>query len=126
MEFRASKLGVSEDILFAGYLNTNELLQLYDQADVFVSTLTGTSLREAGLKRLPIVAYEVDWQKDLLVHEVTALFAPVNNPVKLAEQVSRLFKNTKLKKHISDNFYNEATTRWNRNNIKDSLIKIFQ
>ena len=63
----AAELGVSEHLVFAGNVDQASLAQLYANAAVVISPLTGRALSEAALGGAPIVAYDLDWQGDLIV-----------------------------------------------------------
>jgi glycosyltransferase involved in cell wall biosynthesis len=126
MEQRAHEFGVSKSIKWLGFVPSRDLANVYRCAAVFVSTITGTALREAGLCRLPIVAYEVDWVRRLLKHEETALLVPAGDGAALAAAVRRLLTDRRLREHIAENFSKEAQKRWDPCLIKFALRKTFE
>jgi glycosyltransferase involved in cell wall biosynthesis len=126
MRIQAQQLGVVEDIDWLGFVPSDDLGKVYAEADVFLSTVTGTSLREAGLAGLPIVGYDADWVRMLLTHEKTALLVPVGDPEALAAQVARILENEQLRQRIAIAFCQEARGRWNKNLIASGLRATFE
>jgi glycosyltransferase involved in cell wall biosynthesis len=63
---RARALGILEHVRFAGNQNQRALAQLNAHAAAVLSPLTGRALSEAALGAAPIVAYDLDWQSDLI------------------------------------------------------------
>lgn len=126
MKRRADELGVSDSIEWLGFVLSGDLASVYRRATAFVSTVTGTALREAGLCGLPIVAYEVDWVRRLLKHEETALLVPAGDGHALADAVKRLLSDEPLRLRIAEKFAQEARRRWDPRSIENALHHTFQ
>lgn len=62
----AAALGLAARVKFIGNQNQAGLAQLNAHAAVVVSPLTGRALSESALAGAPIVAYDLDWQGDLI------------------------------------------------------------
>lgn len=125
LEKMAFDLGVSNQVRFIGYVLNSELPKYLLNSDIFVSTLTGTSLREAALCGLPIVAYNHDWVVGLLQHEINALLVNVGEYEAMAKQVLHLYTDVKLQKSLSENIKSLANKLWTTTNLKESLKKAF-
>lgn len=125
LERRSRELGVAGDIEWLGHVANENLPELYARADVFVSTVTGTALREAGLMGIPIVGYRLDWVQDLLRDGETALLVPLNRPDLLAEKVAMVLTDDTLRKGIASAFYKVASARWRLENIRVGLAEVF-
>lgn len=97
----AERLGVLEMVHFVGIIPNAELPSRLAEADAFVSTLTGTSLREAALCGLPLVAYDRDWVHGFLQHEVTALMVPSGDIEALAVSIIRLMSDVDLRERLA-------------------------
>jgi glycosyltransferase involved in cell wall biosynthesis len=126
LEALAESLGVKEYIRFVGFLPNEELADYYNQSDIFVSPLTGNSLREAALFALPIVAYEMDWVIGVFQHDENILFAEPGNPKDMGQQVIRLFKEPELAFHIGQRAKELAWKIWGESNIKKELAQSFE
>ena len=98
----------------------------YRRACIFVSTVTGTALREAGLIGTPIVAYNVDFVGELLRDGETAFLARAGDPEDLARKVSYALSHPPLLSRIGEAFRNEAHNRWPLENISRGLTEAFE
>jgi glycosyltransferase involved in cell wall biosynthesis len=63
---QARAIGAGEFVVMPGNVDQERLSQLLAQATVVVSPHTGRALSEAALAAAPIVAYDVDWQGELI------------------------------------------------------------
>ena len=126
LEELAEQLGVKEHVTFIGYLPSDQIANYYNKADIFVSPLTGNSLREAALFGLPIVAYEMDWVVQLFKHNEDILFAEPGNPQDMARQVIRLLKEPDLAARVGGNARELAWRAWGNTGIKEELARSFE
>lgn len=69
----ATELGVGEHVIFAGNQNQDWLSRVIPLAAMVLSPHTGRALSEAALANVPVVAYDIDWQAELIENEVTGL-----------------------------------------------------
>jgi len=126
LEKLSRELGVEDSIKFIGYLPNEQLADYYSEADIFVSPLTGNSLREAALFGLPIVAYEMDWVVGMFRHNKNILFAKPGDPRDMAQQVIRLLRDPELAIHIGQNTREFAWKTWGDTNIEEELAHSFE
>ena len=124
LEVMTKDLGLVSSVVFHGSVENSDLPELLVGVDAFVSTLTGTSLREAALCRLPILAYDRDWIHGLLVHEETALLIAPGDIEGFANAVIRLAENPQLRQTLADNVYQLALTFWSVSALKDALAEL--
>lgn len=82
--------GVREHVVFAGNQNQEWLSRIIPLASVVVSPHTGRALSEAALGNVPVAAYDIDWQSELIENEITGLLVPHPDQKKLSEAVERL------------------------------------
>ena len=61
---------------FAGNRSQDWLLRVLPLSGVVISPLTGRALSEAALASVPVVAYDIDWQGELIENEKTGLLVP--------------------------------------------------
>lgn len=122
----ARSYGVDNMVNFIGYVKNEELPHHLLRADVFVSTLTGTALREAAVCGLPIVAYNLDWIVGLLEHEKNALLVTPGDFEGLAYQVMRLYKDSEFRKKLSESSKSLALSLWTPTNMRENLKEIFE
>jgi glycosyltransferase involved in cell wall biosynthesis len=126
LERLAAEIGVRDAIDFAGFIKSEDLVGYYRHADVFVSPLTGTSLREAALCGTAVAAYEMDWVKGFLMEGENALLAEPKNVVDLAAQVTRLLNDKPLREKIASNLQKLALECWRPEKVRDSMKQAFE
>ncbi len=119
----AISLGVDGFIEFLGTVENGRLPEEYVCADVFLSPLTGTSLREAALCGTPTVAYNIDWAADLFVHRENILFAERGDYEKLGESVILLRKDEMLRKKLSSNIRKVAESTFLMSPLHGDFVK---
>jgi glycosyltransferase involved in cell wall biosynthesis len=84
-----ASLGVGDRLVFAGNQNQASLAQLMPQAAAVLSPLTGRALSECALGGAAIVAYDLDWQSDLIQTGATGELVPFRDPDGLAAAAAR-------------------------------------
>jgi glycosyltransferase involved in cell wall biosynthesis len=77
-------------VVFPGNLKQEALQQLYAHAAVVISPLTGRALSEAAFGSAPIVAYDLDWQSDLIESGVTGELVPFRDAAAMAAAALKL------------------------------------
>jgi glycosyltransferase involved in cell wall biosynthesis len=125
MQHRAMIAGLSARVNFRGVVANSDLPAILAGSQVFLSTLTGTSLREAALCKLPIVAYDCDWVSGLLVDEETALLVPRGDTEAMADAVQRLAVDRSLREKLASNIKTLADSLWSPASLKESLALAF-
>lgn len=126
LEVRAEQLGVADAIEWLGFVPSDQLPNIYCSADIFISTNTGTALREAGLACLPVVGYNIDWVRQLLLHGRTALLCEADDAVGLADNVARVLHDETLRHELAGAFHKLALALWAPENISLALREVFQ
>lgn len=125
LEEKAQELGLASMIEWAGYVASDQLPSVYGRADIFISTNTGTALREAGLACLPIVGYNIDWVRQLLAHGETAMLCEPGDAAGLANNVMLLLRDDELREKIAEAFHHLARGRWAPEKIDLALRETF-
>jgi glycosyltransferase involved in cell wall biosynthesis len=85
--------GVSDSVIFIGNQNQTTLAQLNTFASVIISPLTGRALSEAGLCGGAIVAYDLDWQGDIILNNKTGCLIPFREWENMAVSAMKLINN---------------------------------
>lgn len=97
----ATALGIKDHVFFAGNQNQDWLSRVIPLASVVLSPHTGRALSEAALCCVPIVAYDIDWQAELIENEVTGLLITYPNLNKFSEAVERFLKDDVFAKKMA-------------------------
>lgn len=125
LENLAKETGVENMIDFLGWKANNELPKYFKQADAFVSSSAGGSLREAALCGLPVVSYDSDWIKGLLKDRETFLAVTPENFSEMADKVLVLMNDRELHEKLSHNLKTFAWNYWSDVNMEKSLHEIY-
>ena len=83
-------LGLEDAVLLVGERNQEWIAAALAAASVVVSPLTGRALVEAALSATPIVAYDVEWQSELIADGVTGRLVAYRDTDAMAEAISDL------------------------------------
>jgi glycosyltransferase involved in cell wall biosynthesis len=81
----AGKLGVADEVVMPGSLDQGQLALLYPSAAAVISPHTGRALAEAGLGAAPVVAYDVDWQGEVIETGKTGILVEHGNLEAMSE-----------------------------------------
>lgn len=111
------------DVVFYGRIPLEELPKFYKQATIFVSPLTGSSLREAAICKTPIVAYDIDWVSSFKSGE--KLLLAKKDPKDLAKKVKELLDDKVLQKKLIDEMNIFVNKNWTVDAIR-SEAKIYE
>lgn len=125
LEQLADEAGVSQHIELRGWQTPAQLIHEYQSADIFLSPLTGTALREAGLLGLPVVAYDIDWVHEVLEHRRTAMLVPRRDISAFASAVYELAGSEALRVQLAESLRAFAAQRWSPSLLAHALHEAF-
>lgn len=84
---------LNDRVLLCGSRTQEWLASVLPRVSVVLSPLTGRALTEAALAGAPVVAYDVDWQSEIIEHGVTGLLAPFGDVKALTARAEYLLAN---------------------------------
>jgi glycosyltransferase involved in cell wall biosynthesis len=87
---------------FIGNQNQRALAQLNAHAAVVLSPLTGRALSESALGAAPIVAYDLDWQSDLIQTGITGELVQFRRADLLASSAIKLLRDRSYAQRMGD------------------------
>jgi glycosyltransferase involved in cell wall biosynthesis len=108
MEALAETLGVTGEIVLCGNRDQEWLARVAPAVAAIVSPSTGRALAEAALAGAPIVAYDVDWQRELIESGVTGELVPLGDHVGLADAVERILADPERARRLGRNVRERA------------------
>lgn len=83
-------LGLEKSVIFAGTRNQEWIARVLPRAAVIVSPHMGRALAEAALSAVPIVAYDYDWQSEVVIDEETGHLVADGDWLQMMERTERL------------------------------------
>lgn len=86
----AESLGVGDRLVIGGNQNQHALAQLNAHCALVISPLTGRALSESALGGAPLVAYDLDWQGDLVCDGETGALVPFRDVAALTEAAAAM------------------------------------
>jgi glycosyltransferase involved in cell wall biosynthesis len=107
-QLKASGAATEGAAVFPGNLTQGQLAALYPAAAVVVSPHTGRALTEAALGGAAVVAYDVDWQAELIDSGVTGLLVPHGDVDAMTAAVARLLGDPKLAADLGERLRSRA------------------
>ena len=99
----AEELGVSDQIVFCGNKDQDWLNRVIPKVAVVVAPLTGRALAEAALGEAPIVAYDTDWQNEIIEHGITGELVPYLDYSSMADSIEKILKDDEYANKIGAN-----------------------
>ena len=97
---QARALGVADALVMPGNVDQQRLAQLFAQAAVIVSPHTGRALSEAALAAAAIVAYDVDWQGELIETGRTGILVKHGDVGGMAKAAIELLSDKQLREKL--------------------------
>lgn len=101
LQVLASQLQVSNQVLFVNDINPEEMFVFYKYAELFVSASRyeafGIVMLEAGAANIPVIATQTMGATEIIVDSVNGRLVPLENPDLMAQAISKLIYNDKLK-----------------------------
>jgi glycosyltransferase involved in cell wall biosynthesis len=92
----AEQLGVGNLLVMAGTRSQEWLADVFSNAAVHVCPQAGRALSEGALAAVPTVAYDIDWQRELIETDITGFLVPYRDVRALALAAKRLIDDRPL------------------------------
>jgi glycosyltransferase involved in cell wall biosynthesis len=115
----ARELGVDDALVLAGNLTQADLAILYPAAAVVISPHTGRALAEAAMGAAPVVAYDVDWQGELVENLKTGLLVPYQDVGGMVEAAKQLIDDRGAARELGKNLREKALSILNPANLDE-------
>jgi glycosyltransferase involved in cell wall biosynthesis len=122
----AEEVGVKDDVVFAGNRDQEWLAQIIPLAGAVVSPHTGRALTEAALGGAPIVAYDVDWQGELITQGQTGELVPEGNWRKMAEAIDIILRDQGYGSRLGANVRELALQMMDRRTLNNHEIAAYE
>jgi len=117
MIFHINELGLNEHIVLLGAKLNDEVLELYNEADIFflpsISEGIANVVLEAMSMQLPVVSTRCGGMAEVITHGKDGLLADVYDSNKLAENLLQLMDNEQLRKKLGAEARKRVTEQFN-------------
>lgn len=113
-------LGINGKVKFYGYKPLLDIVPYYAISDLYLSTFTGNSLREAALYGMPVVAYNMDWVSGTFIDKFNYMAVEPNNYKQLAEKVLQIKNDKHLSSFLTSNIREFAMENWSTKGLRES------
>jgi len=97
---RARADGLTERVWFLGNIDQGSIARILPHCTLALSPLTGRALAEVAFAALPIVAYDLDWQSEIVETDVTGVLVPAGDTAAMARGAGRLLSDAELRKTL--------------------------
>lgn len=98
----AAELRVEDKTVFVGNVDQDWLSKIIPFASAVISPHTGRALSEAALGGVPIVAYDIDWQGELIQNGITGELIPYLDRSGMVDSLERFLKDSDYARRMGD------------------------
>jgi glycosyltransferase involved in cell wall biosynthesis len=105
---KAEALGVGDSVVFAGNQKQEWLSRIIPLSAVVMSPHTGRALSEAALGGVSVVAYDIDWQSEIIENEVTGLLVPHPDLQQFTSATERFLSDRSFAKRMAEGLKQRA------------------
>ena len=104
----ANSFGIGSSVIFTGNRDQDWLSRVLPLSGVVVSPLTGRALSEAAFAGAPTIAYDIDWQGELVKNEKTGLLVPYLDLEAFSKGTVRLLQDLDFANQMGTNLRDAA------------------
>lgn len=130
LEEKARSLGIGDRVIFTGLVPSSRIPELLHASDMVVHA----SYRE-GLARVlpqalicgkPVVSYDVDGAREVVLPNKTGFLAPLADKQKLAEGLASLLDQPELRKRFGETGRDLLTNRFRHERMTEAIREVYQ
>ena len=126
IEKLAENLGVTDSLILCGNQNQEWIADILPRASIIISPHMGRALTEAALAGVPIVAYDYDWQREVVINDVTGYLVPHKDWLGMSDMAERLLKNNQSAKWMGQNARKKVFDMMNPNKLEKHEIAEYE
>lgn len=126
LKIKAEKLGISEQLTWAGYMETQEALyQKAQEANIYVlpthSEILASTVRESMAMKLPVITYATGCLPMLNSQSENVILVTINDITQLANSITNLYNDFKVQESLKERAYNYIIDFNSEQNFKKQL-----
>lgn len=117
---------LSSKIHLVGYRSRAYIKSAVENSDVVISPYGGSALVEAGLMKAAVVAFDYEWQSELIIDEKTGLLANFRSEEDIADKVEDLLLDRQKAKRLGDTLYDYTQSMFDSKLIDRSFENAYR
>jgi glycogen(starch) synthase len=125
-----ASLGISDRVIFTGFIREMERNYVYDRASVAVFPSIyepfGIVALEAMATRTPVIVSDAGGLAEIIEDQVNGLKVPAGNERELARAIIRVLTEPELAQQMVDRAYDEVHTVYNWNQIALATMEVYR
>ena len=129
LEGTARMLGLSDRVIFTGWVKPDIVSAYLAAGDIFVSPsrteAQGLTVIEAMIAKTPVITARVGGIVDSVRHEETGLLVNERSPDEIAKAIERLVREPFLADHLREQGYKLAVNKFSRASSAESFSSLF-
>ena len=126
LSMMANNLGISNQIIFTGNKSQQWIAKILPKAKIVLSPQMGRGLTEAALASVPVVAYDRDWQSEVVVSEETGYLVENHDWVAMADGVEKLLLNEEKRVQMGINVREKTLKMMNPDDLERHEINEYK
>jgi len=121
-----NNLGVGDKIIFTGNKDQQWIAKMLPRATVVLSPHMGRGLTEAALAAVPVVAYDYDWQREVVSNDETGYLVENHDWVAMADGVEQLLLNEEKRIQMGKNIRKKILKMMNHDDLERHEINEYK
>ena len=117
--------GVEHLVIFVGQASQDQLYRTLPYCSLVISPLTGRSLTEAALAGAPIVAYDADWQGEVVITGETGELVENMDWKSMATASKRILEDVEYSTKLRKNIRNHVKHMMEPSKLKEYQISVY-
>lgn len=103
MKDEIANLGIENNVVFLGKQKQDFVASLLPHASAYLAPHSGRSLVEAAYAGIPLIAYDWEWQAELVRHQITGELVPFKDWHAMANSFCRILSDGSYARKLGEN-----------------------
>jgi len=123
---RTTSLDAARSVYFFGFQPTNVVKAFLSMASVVWIPMSGYVVFEAAAFSAPIVAFNVEWHSEFIIHEVTGLLVENRDVRKMADAVIRMLNDQSLARNCGTEARRKLIKEYDPEVLRNKEFEIYR
>ncbi len=110
----------SKRIYFLGYKDRNYISEAAKKSLFTIISFGGSTLVEAALFKLPIIAFDIEWHSELIRNDETGYLVDYSDPYHLSEKIIKSVNDNNKLKSMAENCYYSVKKMFSHSNYLEN------